>query len=338
VFVHNETKLRASLKKGAIERPERPLGEDPFNDPGTPTLERVFATVAVHERFRWERGRLIPEAGPLPKELDAAFEAPLTNGTSVTVAGVVDGSTRGMLARRVRLGVGEESLDLVCRGPRQWMRSGQRLVPSEPAPFEPFALDWKHAYGGVLSLPPGRDPRSGLPHPAGELPHPMNPAGVGYAPYGSIREGVPLPRVELLHDQMVSPEDSPIPGGVTPCSDLPNMRWRIPYDPRTQLSRSCHRSPFFIHHPAPFYLVFDALRLDAVVTLTGLRGGDVSFTVPPSRSRVRWDGLSGGSAVGTRIRALHVDVDQSAAHVVVQHTVATRNRLPRQAIVQEEAS
>jgi hypothetical protein len=332
VFVHNATGLRARLKRSSIQRPTLPLEGNLAGAHDAPD-ELFLASVTIHERYVHDGARLWLDPGEHPRELESAFDAPLTNGTSVTASGVVDGSTSAVLARRVRLVVGPDLIEVVCRGPRQWRTVRGQLLPSEPTPFEPFKLGWEHAFGGRFVLPPGVDPESGLPQPGGELPHPMNPMGMGYAPGGRYEEGMPLPRVELLADQLSAVGQEPIPGGLGPACDLPGMRWRIPYDPRTQLPRSSHSSPFFIHHSAPFYLVFDTVLPGTRVQVLGFSGGEVQHEVPRPRSRVRWEGADG--ATGTRLRAVHLDLEQGALHLLVQHTLVMRKRLPRAALITE---
>lgn len=333
MFVHNETPLQARLKRGAIQRPKLPLEEDFAAVHDSPD-ELCLASVTIHERYVYDGVRLRPAPGEFPPELNSAFDAPLTNGTSVTATGIVDGSTSAVLARRVRLLVGPDLVEVVCRGPRWWRTVRGQIVPSEPPSFAPFKLGWEHSMGGTFTLPPGPDPETGLPQPGGELPHPMNPKGVGYAPMGRYVEGMPLPRVELLGDQLSAVGQEPIPGGLAPAGDLPGMRWRIPYDARTQLPRSSHTSPFFIHHSAPFYLVFDRVVPGTRVEVAGFARGEVQWEIPLPRAQVRWTGAVDG-ATGTRLRAVHLDLEESALHVLVQHTIVTRTRLPRTAIISE---
>ncbi|HSR43098.1 MAG TPA: DUF2169 domain-containing protein [Longimicrobiales bacterium] len=84
--------------------------------------------------------------------------------------------------------VGLESGELRYRaavyGDRTWVRSGDRLVPSAPVPFEEMPLGNDRAFGGI-GVVDGQ-----------EMPHPVNPDGRGFYLSEEEAEDRPLPNLE----------------------------------------------------------------------------------------------------------------------------------------------
>lgn len=345
MFVENATSLRVHIGRASLQHNPRlrlPVGPD-----GPPPAEstRRFATLTVHEAYALEQTgahaggpavRLVPTQAALPPELELTLETTATNGTCVTAIGLVEGSGRGKLARTVTLRVGPEAVELVARSPRNWVRGRAGLEPSPATPFEPFPLAWTESFGGEVRIAPGVDSRTSLPHPGFVLPDLYNPSGKGLVLSDDDAEGCPLPRIELLSDQVVRPTDRPIPGNLAPCPTLFSMRWRNPFDARTQLARRCHASPFLGYHAGSLHCVFDDVQPGTAIAVLGLVGGDLGFDAPTPQSVVRWDGLETlhrrGAAFGTRLRTLYVDTEQRVVHALVQHTcLMPDDRLPRSA-------
>lgn len=335
MFVDNPTSLRVQLGRAALEENARLSVPVPFAQPPEPERTRRFATLSVHEAYRIERGALVAATAALPSELELTFQATATNGTSVTAAGLVHGTLRGELARRIRLGVGAESVELVCRSPRTWVRTVAGFAPSQPQPFEPFALGWEHSFGGAVHTPPGIDERTRLPHPGYSSADLYNPGGIGFLTHEREAEGKPLPRIEHLGDQLMHPLARPIPGNIAACPELVSMRWRNPVDARTDLGRTCHHSPFVGYHAGPLHCIFDDVRAGTSVAIEGLLSGTIQFAVPRPRSFVKWDSRGRGAS-GTRIRAVHVDAEAGVIHLLVQHAILMPGEaLPRGAILGE---
>lgn len=339
MFVHNRTRLPVCLKRMSMPEEPRPIDAFPFEPPPADARVIHFASATVAEAYAIEGERLVPIVANLPDALQPTFECGITNGTSVTASGVVEGASGGRLASRVRLGVGREAVELVCRGPRRWQRlSDGRFEATPPRPFEPFALDWALAYGGKVHVPAGVHPGSTLPHPAHDVPHMFNPEGTGYVMTADQADGVALPRVELLDQQVSSPADQPIPGGLTPYVGMGSMRRGNRLDARFQLGRDCHKSPFFPNHAAPFYLVFDELSPGLDLTLQGMKGGVLSLKIPAPRASVEWHAATPFKR-GTRLRGVHIDADAARLFLIVQHMViVSGKRLPREAVVKEQTS
>jgi hypothetical protein len=343
VFVENATSLRVHVGRASLE--DNPKLQLPVGPEGPPPADhtRRFATITVHEAYAFERAsaqqqgtevRLVPAVAALPPELELTFETTATNGTSVTAIGLVEGSGRGKLARAVTLRVGPEAVELVARSPRIWVRGRAGLEPSPATPFEPFPLAWTESFGGEIRIAPGVDARTGLPHAGFVLPDLYNPSGKGLVLTDDDAEGRPLPRIELLSDQLVRPTDRPIPGNLAPCTTLFSMRWRNPFDARTQLARRCHASPFLGYHAGSLHCVFDDVQPGTAIAVLGLFGGDLGFDAPAPRSVIHWDGFEAlrrrGAAFGTRLRTLCVDTEQRVLHALVQHTcLMPDDRLPR---------
>ncbi len=335
MFVENPTSLRVHLGRASLEENARLSLPLPLEPPPQAERSRRFATLSVHECYRIDRGTLARVQAPLPAELELTFEATATNGTSVTASGLVQGTSRGELARRVRLAVGSEHVELVCRSARYWVRSGAGFAPSQPRAFEPFSLRWEDAFGGAVHTPPGIEPRTGLPHPGYSSSDLYNPGGTGFLTDEREAEGKPLPRIELLNDQLLHPAARPIPGNIAVCPELVSMRWRNPVDARTDLGRACHRSPFVGYHAGPLHCIFDDVGVGTQVAVEGLLGGTVQFTVPRSRSFVKWDSRGRGAS-GTRLRTVHVDAELGMVHLIVQHAILMPDDLlPRGAVLGE---
>ena len=336
MFVHNETKLRVHLGRASLE--ENAGVSFPLRFEPQPAPERVqrFATLCVHVAYRIERDTLAPVEVPLPAELERSFAATATNGTSVTVNGLVHATLRGELARRVTLRVGREQVELVCRSARHWLRGPAGFVPSQATAFEPFALRWEHSFGGTEHTPPGIEPRTRLPHPGYDSMDAYNPGGTGFMTEERRAEGKALPRIELLHDQLLHPLARPIPGNLAPCPELTSMRWRNPLDARTDLGRACHRSPFVGFHVGPLHCIFDDLAAGTELRVEGLLAGNVQLTLPQPRSFVRWDSRGRGAS-GTRFRAAHLEAEQGVLHLLVQHAILMPGEeLPRAAVLGEK--
>lgn len=339
MFVRNGTPLPVCLKRMSMPEDLRVAPRSPFEPPPTDRKELHFATLTSVECYRLESGRWAATPATVPDELRSAFECGLTHGASVTVSGHVQGSSKGQLATRVRATVHQSTVELVCRGPRSWRRMADGSFVTTPlSSFDPFPLDWSLAFGGTVRVPAGIDEFSRLPRPAFEARHPLNPLGRGHIVEHARAEGVELPRIELLGDQVRTPEDQPIPGGLGICPPSAALRWVMTPDPRMQLGRESHRSPFFPLHVAPFYLVFDELSPGTAVTLEGMRAGNLTFTIPPPRAVVSWRGAP-PSKTGTRLRTLHLDADAGVATLLVQHAIVLPGtKFPRDVVISERPS
>lgn len=335
MFVENHTALRAHLGRASLEENPRlsvPLGLAPQP---APDRTRRFATLTVHEAFGFEGGSLVRMPALLPPELELTMQATATNGTCVMATGMVEGTSRGTLAQRVTLRVGRDAVQLVCRSARTWERTHAGFVPSKPTAFDPFPLTWTEAFGGVVATPPGVDPHSKLPHPGFTSADLYNPLGKGLVLREEHAEGTPLPRVELLSEQMLRPLDRPIPGGLAPCAEVVSLRWRNPLDERTHFARRCHQSPFVGYHAGSLQCVFEDLSAGTEVAIEGLVGGPLRLLAPRPRTFVRWDSRERGAS-GSRLRTLLIDSERRVVHVLVQHAILMPgDTLPRGATLGE---
>lgn len=88
---------------------------------------------------------------------------------------------------------------ILVTGDREWVRSGGRLVPSDPTPFATMPLTNDRAFGGSARLD------------GQEIPSAINPEGTGYYLDESRAEGRPLPNLEVPDDQIARWDQYPRP-------------------------------------------------------------------------------------------------------------------------------
>ena len=291
--------------------------------PGGP--ESAFAAVMVHEA--WELGATgvwrPSDAGP-PAELSRALNAPLWNGTAATVSGVVSPPERGKRFRLVEWRVGETTHSLVARAQRSWVRLGGGLVPGPEQRWEDLTLSWTEAFGGSYSLQARKDPLSGLPSPAYRPAHPLNPLGKGFRLASDAQEGVALPRLELLQEQLSTPTALPTPGCFAP---LPIVCAGMGAAPQAAADVLLGKDQLTDKSLAPHYLWQDWLKAGARLECHGL-GPTLAACVQPPRSAIGWASRRRNARLGTRLRAAHLDAAARVFHQVFQHLVVAEGSVP----------
>lgn len=310
MFIRNSTGREIICRRGDAELPSRGLSVR-------------FANVMSYDCYHQGESSLQvePEA-TCPVELRRALDATAWDGTSVTAVGSVRPPEQGLLMRQVALRVGAVARTLVARGPRHWVRRGQEWEPSAPAAWQPLSMCWTAAFGGSVQLDAGKDETSGLPRPAFTAMHPQNPDGKGFTPHDRP-EGVELPRLELLEDQLTRFGDLPLPGCFAPLeprlaamASRPHLR-----HPLHETSYGSLLSPL---HVAPGYVVFPWLAAGTRVELTGLNGA-LSLSIPAATVRVLAS-RPRGFGTGVRLRAIHLDADRRQVSCVWQHAFVTERR------------
>jgi len=280
-----------------------------------------FANVMTVDCYRLvnRSWRLATEL-PVPQALHACFNATAWDGTSVTASGAIAAPPRGKLAQRVGLRVGEIQRTLVARAARRWLRQRDKLVLGTDEEWQPMALDWSQAFGGSVEMPAGKDPISGLPRPAFVGMHPQNPIGKGFAPEDRA-EGLELPRLELLEDQLTRFGELPIPGCFAACGGrLSGLTARIPE--KHPLAMGSYRSLLAPHHVAPAFLIMPWLATGTQVHLNGVET-ELRFELPTSTLKVRARSKH-PVRQGTRLRAINLDADAQSVTCVWQHAVVTK--------------
>lgn len=89
----------------------------------------------------------------------------------VITLGAAHGGRHG--SQVVELSVGEHRQRLLVFGDRWWVRSGDQVIPCQPAPFDQLPLGWDRAFGGSCEC--WIDSESAI-----DLEHPMNKVGRGF--------------------------------------------------------------------------------------------------------------------------------------------------------------
>jgi len=238
-----------------------------------------------------------PEEGELG--WTPADTAPRKPGFDVLVRGHArhpDG--RPVPSLTVRLRVGEEIRDLAVFGDRYWIRDGDRLVASEPEPFETIPLAWSRAYGGEAQAKEYT------------VPNAYNPSGLGYVLQEEHAPGVALPNIEDPSDRITSWSDQPRPMGFAPVptSTMFTVDRGVEID-RDQGTQRVKPEVFQTAHPA---LVFDDVAPGTTVSLYGMGpSGRLAFRVPHLRARVEASFDDETHEVEGRVDTLCVLADES---------------------------
>ncbi|MGP3698886.1 DUF2169 family type VI secretion system accessory protein [Rhodobacter sp. NSM] len=123
----------------------------------------------------------------------------------------------------VGIRLGSWSKKLTAHGPRIWLRSAPGWRVSDPRPFVSLPIGYDHAYGGT-------DPEPSDPSRAAVFEE--NPAGIGFYPLRSDREGAPLPHTAEFGGDAVDPGGRARPMALGPVGRnwLPRRRHAGTYD------------------------------------------------------------------------------------------------------------
>lgn len=184
--------------------------------------DRMMASLVVKACFDIKRDGLVPcekqdwQIGQPVKTEFGEFdeESPFRKqGVDVMLLGKAYPAGGGPAPKaRFELQVGELSYAIDVYGERRWVRSGGKLVASNPEPFESIPLTWAHAYGGKSQVE------------TGELPYHANPVGRGFHFSEESAEDGPLPNLEDPENLVRSWQDQPQPVGVAPLSRESSLR------------------------------------------------------------------------------------------------------------------
>jgi hypothetical protein len=178
--------------------------------------DHMLAAVIARPVFHIEGERLIPEpaiqwpiqAAPAETRYgqfpaDVPF---LTGGIDLFVVGSAwqhGGGEGQRLAMDVRVGDAFHR-QIAVIGDRQWIRLGENIVASDPAPFCSMPLRYEYAYGGKVQTE------------RGEMTWPANPVGKGFYLNAEQAAGQPLPNLEDPAHPITSFEDRPDPVATAP--------------------------------------------------------------------------------------------------------------------------
>lgn len=241
-----------------------------------------MASLIIKSGFSLENGKLIPlkeQDWPIGEAVKTEYgefddETPFRKmGIDVIVLGKAYPNASGPSIRsRVHLQVGELDYAMDIYGDRRWVRSGQRLVMSEPEPFESIPLTWENAYGGKC------------PVETGELPYHANPFGRGfYLDEESAEDGL-LPNIEDPENPVQSWEDQPVPRGAAPLSRDSSLRIMnsAEFDDEHNPPRLKMIKPSYYNNANPELILPEQPAVGTLIRVTGARpdGADFSFNLP----------------------------------------------------------
>jgi len=236
------------------------------------------ATLIVKATFMLEGGRWRAAPGQVPI-VDSKLETPFglfhtdcfarKDGVDVCVLGTV---RLPALARTadLELTLGETTRTLRLTGDRVWTKSGGRLVPSSPAPFDQMPLAYARAYGGTTE------------HDHEKVTFPDNPVGVGYYLSPEEAEMQPLPNIEDPQQPAIREwSDQPQVAGWGPYPCFWGIRAREGVEPpekaeagnvgkiKARLNNNAHPS-----------LIFPPPPPSATVRIRGMRARDIVIPIP----------------------------------------------------------
>jgi hypothetical protein len=242
----------------------------------------VQATIVVKGTFQVEGqsgARWSPAAEQMPivdDKLETTFGMFHTDGfvrkdgVDVCVLGTVQ-TARPVRGTQLTLTVGRRSAELSVLGDRRWVRSGGRLVPSDPTYFQEMPLAYTHAYGGKTE------------HDYETVVFVDNPVGRGFYLSPERAEGQPLPnleegrgsRIQAWNDQVSVAGWGPYPmfwgiraregvelTGKQALSDMARLKVRANNNA----------------HPA---LVLPELPVGSEIRMRGMRSTELVYSIPP---------------------------------------------------------
>ncbi len=164
----------------------------------------------------------------------------------------------------VSIQVGAFSARVRVFGDRTWVRQGERLVPTSPAPFIRIPLDLERGYGGVAS------------YDELAVPFAENPGGRGFYLEEELAEGGLLPNIEDPDNLIRAWDDRPEPVGAGICPPGFPPRVRAAAVVREGRVVAVRRS---IHNMAFPRFVCPSVAAGEVVTVRGM-GPDLAFQLP----------------------------------------------------------
>jgi hypothetical protein len=244
--------------------------------------DRMMASVIIKAMFSVDGGKLAPlekQQWPIGQGLKTEFgtfddETPFRKqGVDVMLLGKAypTGGSQGNRGR-VLLQAGNVSYEIDVFGTRTWVRSGDRLVASDPEPFESIPLTWEYAYGGKS------------PVETGELPYHSNPVGKGFYLSEEAAEGGELPNLENPQNPIKSWEDQPEPVGIAPLSRNSSLRIMnsAEFDTESKPPRIKFFKPSYFNNANPRLIMDFPVEPGTPFVAGGVLpdGGDLRFRLP----------------------------------------------------------
>lgn len=243
------------------------------------------ASVSVRATYDYADGALtLAEAQPWTVALEP-LETPYGEldgadpwgraGVDVFVLGLAhapDGAAVPSMELGVAVGAWRHAIRVI--GDRAWVRVGEGLLATRPAPFAVMPLHIGRAYGGKSKW-------DGLDVPFGD-----NPEGRGFAIDEAQAEGAALPNLELLGREVASWRDQPEPAGVGFCPLHAGARVRAGAEFDTTTGQIMRVTPRLFQAAWP-WMVAPSARVGEVVSAWGIdEAGPWSFALPDAPARL----------------------------------------------------
>lgn len=191
------------------------------------------------------------------------------DGVDVGVLGTARMS-RQVRGARLSMTIGRHAAELSLFGDRRWVRSGGRLVASDPAYFESMPVSYTHAYGGQTE------------HDYERVVFVDNPVGRGFYLSPEKAEGQPLPNIEQGSGSRVQTWSDQI--AVAGWGPYPHF-WGIRAREGVQLTGkddplSMVRMTLRVNNNAHPALVLPELPAGAEIRVRGMRPTELVYSLP----------------------------------------------------------
>lgn len=217
----------------------------------------------------------VPEIADIKLPGDLCAAKP---GTDVILSGHVMPQSRSQTAVDVAIRAGERMKVLRVHGPREWRRSVIGIVPSPSAPLEPTPLSWSLAYGGLDLTDPERP-----------VEEPRNPVGMGVARDVDSLIGQLAPQIEDPAAPIAAAGRRYVPAGCAPLGRhfVPRRDTMGTYDQAwldtTYPARPDDYQEEHENCAPPDFVFREPLRGGEPITVSGVHGEDIAFSVPKVR-------------------------------------------------------
>ena len=243
--------------------------------------DMMLASAIVRASFDIVDGELVaseeqewPIGEPVELELGAFDEdSPFRKaGVDVMLLGHAYPEKTPGTRSRVELQIGSQSWSVLVYGNRRWMRSGKKLVPDRPQPFQSIPLTWERAYGGKC------------PVENGDFPFHANPDGRGFYVDEESAEGGVLPNLEDPDNQIATWQDQPEPTCFAPLPRESSLRIfnSAEFDTDTAPPQIRRIKPSYHNNANPKLILPKVPPPDSTVRVTGVQanGRELNFRLP----------------------------------------------------------
>jgi len=244
---------------------------------------KMMASIVVKVRFDIKNNGLVPrekQNWPIGQPVKTAYgefdeDSPFRKqGVDVMLLGQAYPAAGGSATRAsFELKVGDLSYAIDVYGDRRWVLSGDRLVASQPEPFDAMPLTWEYAFGGKANVE------------TGEFPYHANPFGRGfYCEEEDARDNF-LPNLEDPANPVKTWQDQPEPVGVGPLSRESSLRIMnsIELDLEDNFPKLKQIKPSYYNNANPALILPEPPKPGTLISASGVRpgGAGLAFKLPP---------------------------------------------------------